>query len=195
MLVQSSPRCDILCVGVNGQNSWGGNCFWSTGSFFFYLVCVTQRRGFKGKQLMDCFRTFTAGQSRLRWKPPASSHRMPSCWSGCGSGTASHCCNLQINIYGPACSAGLSGSRPSGKIEEWASLCNRTTLPLSAQCCWAWRGELRTEMCLVLSQGGQNRNALCSLLVKIALGEWIPAPCLNAVKYWYYIQSREILHI
>lgn len=37
-----------------------------------------------------------------------------------GNSTASLFCNLQINIYGSACSAGLSGSRPSGKIEERA---------------------------------------------------------------------------
>lgn len=69
------------------------------------------------------------GQSWLRWKPPAISHRMLSCWSSSGSNTASHCCNLQINIYGSACSGGLSGSRPSGKIEEWDWLCDSATLP------------------------------------------------------------------
>lgn len=88
-------------------------------------------------------------KSRLRWKPPAISHRMPSCWSSSGSSTASHCCNLQINIYDSACSGGLSGSRPSGKIEERAWLCNGATL---AACAGAEPGgESQTELCLVLS--------------------------------------------
>lgn len=55
-----------------------------------------------------------------------------------GNGTASLFCNLQINIYGSACSAGLCGSRPSGKIEERAFRGLQLSLCLLS---WAWRGE------------------------------------------------------
>lgn len=55
-----------------------------------------------------------------------------------GNSTASLFCNLQINIYGSACSAGLCGSRPSGKIEERAFGGLQLSLCLLS---WAWRGE------------------------------------------------------
>lgn len=105
-----------------------------------------------------CFKhlLLLSGQSRLRWKPPVISHRTQSCWSSSGSSTASHCCNLQINIYGSACSGGLSGSRPSGKIEEWAWLCSSTTLPVcfglslagraKQKCAWFHHRENKIEM-------------------------------------------------
>lgn len=94
------------------------------------------------------FGTFCSclARSRLWWKPPAISQRMLSRWSSSGSSAASHFCNLQINIYGPACSAGLSGSGPSGKI--WGvgpSLQPHTTLLPRVRRGWArWvRGKQR----------------------------------------------------
>lgn len=63
-----------------------------------------------------------------------------------GNSTASHFCNLQINIYGSACSTGLSGSRPSGKIEERAF--GGLLLSLCVELSLAGR---TTQMCFVLS--------------------------------------------
>lgn len=73
--------------------------------------------------------------------PPMIGQRILS-----GNSTALHFCNLQINIYGSTCSAGLSGSRPSGKIEEQAF--GGLQLSLCAALSLAGR---TTQMCFVLS--------------------------------------------
>lgn len=73
--------------------------------------------------------------------PPMIGQRILS-----GNSTASHFCNLQINIYGSACSTGLSGSRPSGKIEERAF--GGLQLSLCVELSLAGR---TTQMCFVLS--------------------------------------------
>lgn len=111
------------------------------------------------------------GQSRLRWKPPVISHRMLSCCSSSESCTASHCCNLQINIYGSACSGGLSGSGPSGTIEERAWLCNSTTLPVCPGQSLAGRGK---QKCAWLCHTANKIEMHCALCL------WkLPAQCLD----------------
>lgn len=73
--------------------------------------------------------------------PPVIGRRILS-----SNSAASHFCNLQINIYGSTCSAGRSGSRPSGKIEERAF--GGLQLSLCAALSLAGR---TTQMCFVLS--------------------------------------------
>lgn len=85
--------------------------------------------------------------------------------------------NLQINIHGSACSAGPSGSRPSGKIEERAF--GGLQLSLCAALSLAGR---TTQMCFVLSQGEQNRTELGSLLLKIAPGEYLRCSYSSALR-------------
>lgn len=78
---------------------------------------------------------------KVSLSPPMIGQRVLS-----GNGTASHFCNLQINIYDSACSTGLSGSRPSGKIEERAF--GGLQLSLCVELSLAGR---TTQMCFVLS--------------------------------------------
>lgn len=96
-----------------------------------------------------------SGQSRLRWKPPAISHRILSCWSNFECSTTSLRCNLQITIYGSVSSSGLSGSTPSSKTGQcfFYLFIFFATVKKTSPCMFQAEPseESQKEMCLVVS--------------------------------------------
>lgn len=191
-----------MCVGVRGHI-----CSRSSPAIVSYemegvlLPSIGYLKTWKAElqAALDCFYCLLLFcPSSLRWKPPAISHRMRSCWPGFGSSTAHTVVTYRLTFMAQHALVGFLGQDQVARLRSGPDFVTVQTIPVALRLCLV--GKAKQDCCEFFSVKWLRENVCTCLwknrldIKKLAVLRYVSDIMQQRLSVKTYCTTTDLLH-